>query len=356
MSGIWESAGKLASEVDYLRPNDARVQHRDARIGGYNYHYMLSSPANPTATVLLIHGFPDIGMAWRYQVPFLTSLNLRVIVPDMLGYGRTDAPDDASEYSLKKMSFHMKELVEHVCGEGERIILGGHDWGGAFVWRMCMWCPESIRAVFSLNTPMFPPAPVYVDVEATAKRLPNFGYQVQFASEVTEQILAKFPEGIRKFLNGMYGGTGPNGEQMFSTSIGVIEENLDKVGPALLMDQEMVNYYVEEFSRHGIHGPLNWYRTRKFNFEDEVPLYKKAAEEGGLKYKNLPGMIIMGEQDAALPPIMAQGNEQYFELPLKKEIASGCGHWAMWQDPETINKHIGDFVASVLGEGAKGKL
>jgi soluble epoxide hydrolase/lipid-phosphate phosphatase len=36
-----------------------------------------------------IHGFPDLAMGWRYQIPFLIEEGFRVVAPDTLGYGRT---------------------------------------------------------------------------------------------------------------------------------------------------------------------------------------------------------------------------------------------------------------------------
>lgn len=350
MAEVQAKAG--ASGVDALKPDDPRVQHLDAQIGPYNYHYMLASPENPVATILLVHGWPDLGMAWRYQVPFLQSLGLRVIVPDMLGYAKTSAPAPKEEYTLKKLSGHLKELVELVVGKNEKIILGGHDWGAALVWRMAMWHPEIISAVFTLNVPYMPPNPQLIPLEAVVQRVPSFKYQIQLASPVAESIVDKSPERLRQFINGMYGGTGPNGEHMFSTDVGVVEENMDKVGEAKLMSQEMVDYYVREYSRNGLHGPTNWYRTRELNFEDEKPL---AQIEGGFKFK-IPAMVVMGEKDIALPPSLADGIERWFEHGLKKEVAQGVGHWAMWQDPETINKHIGDFLKTVLDDKAKQKL
>lgn len=36
-----------------------------------------------------IHGFPDLSMGWRYQIPHLLKLGFRVIAPDCIGYGRS---------------------------------------------------------------------------------------------------------------------------------------------------------------------------------------------------------------------------------------------------------------------------
>lgn len=53
--------------------------------------YILGVPKNGNfkATVFLIHGWPDLSYGWRYQIPFLIKLKMRVVVPDMMGYGGT---------------------------------------------------------------------------------------------------------------------------------------------------------------------------------------------------------------------------------------------------------------------------
>lgn len=82
---------------DKLVPNDPRVTHHTVTLNGHKWHYLLGTPPSPVGTILLVHGHPDLAFGWRYQVPHLLSLNLRVIVPDMLGYGDTDAPEDPAE-------------------------------------------------------------------------------------------------------------------------------------------------------------------------------------------------------------------------------------------------------------------
>ncbi|KAK2070339.1 hypothetical protein P8C59_004840 [Phyllachora maydis] len=289
---------------DKLAPNDSRVEHHTAVVRSKTYHYVLATPAGapPSATVLLIHGFPDIGFGWRYQVPELLSLNLRVIVPDMLGYGRTDAPEPLAAYSLKSVAADMAALAALVVGAGQQVILGGHDWGGFLIWRIALWHPELVRAVFSVCTPYTPPPQGWVPDDQFVKMLPNFRYQLQFAGpDVEAHIVGK--EKLRQLLNGLYGGKGPNGEVGFSTEKGVLLENLGKLGPTALLSSEELDFYVEEFNRHGLRGPLNWYRTRAINYEEERAL----------------------EVDAP--------------------------HWALWEKPEVVNGYIREFVTSVLENG-----
>lgn len=74
----------------------------------------------------MIHGFPDIWFAWRYQVPLLLSFGLRCIIPDCMGYGGSDAPKDLESYSFKAHADAFAGIANHLGLN--KIILGGHDW------------------------------------------------------------------------------------------------------------------------------------------------------------------------------------------------------------------------------------
>ena len=40
--------------------------------------------------VLLIHGFPELGISWRAQVEALADAGFHAVAPDLRGYGGTD--------------------------------------------------------------------------------------------------------------------------------------------------------------------------------------------------------------------------------------------------------------------------
>ncbi|KAJ8122167.1 hypothetical protein ONZ43_g1572 [Nemania bipapillata] len=335
--------------VDALTPNDPRVEHKFTEVAGFKYHYMLAKPnGKPTATIFLIHGWPDLGMGWRNQVPYLLSLNLQVVVPDMLGYGQTDAPDSYEEYTMKKMTAHMAQIIKQVTDQP--IILGGHDWGALFVWRLAQYYPELIRCVFTVCVPYLPPSSVKMSIPELVEKMPNFRYQLQLSSGGAEEIVAKSPERLRAFINGAYGGVTPEGKHAFTVDVGVREENIDSIGQSPLMTKEMTDFYVEQFSRHGLRGPCNWYRTRELNSADEEVLVDPNFQF------SMPAMLLMADKDAALPTWMAAGQEKYFAAGLKLETLTDCSHWAMIQKPVEVNNHIGDFVKSVYGEELKAAL
>ena len=345
----------MGSEVpDKLTPDDGRVEHHTLSIRGHTWHYIVGNPAQgaPVAgTVLLVHGWPDLGFGWRYQVPHLLSLGLRVVVPDMLGYGRTDAPEAAAEYSLRNIADDLAALAAHVTGPGARVILGGHDWGGAVVWRTALWRPELVEAVFSVCTPYAPPAgkdKEYLEPAKMVKVLPNFRYQLQLAGpEIEQRIVGR--DKLRQLLSALYGGRGPNGEPGFTTANGAEFDNLDIIGPSPLLNEAEMDFYVDEYMRHGMHGPLNWYRTGRINFDDERTLVQRADAAPRIA---APSLMIMASRDSALPPSLAAHMDRHFDDLTKREV--DASHWALWAPAAAeTNKHIGEFVQRVL-EKAKG--
>ncbi|KAM0286240.1 hypothetical protein ACHAQH_000967 [Verticillium albo-atrum] len=324
-----------------LTPNDPRVERKEVEVRGKTYSYLHGKPEGvetPKGTVLLVHGFPDFSFGWRNQIPQLQAMGYQVIAPDTLGYGRTDAPDAIEPYTQKEMSHDIAALCETILGPDPKVVLGGHDWGGALVWRIAMYHPELVLGVFSVCTPYFPPNPRYFSLESLVNsgRLPSFRYQLQFISgEVEENV--KTDDDIRQVLVSIYGGRTPDGEFGFSAEKGYKFDLFGKVGSSPHVSKEEEDYYVENFSRNGIHGPLNWYRTRELAFEDEKPFV-----ENGWKFE-VPCLFVSAAKDIALTPEMAKGMEKHFTDLTSKQV--NAGHWALWQAADQINGMLKEWFA-----------
>ncbi|KAK3391947.1 Alpha/Beta hydrolase protein [Sordaria brevicollis] len=375
-----------------LTPHDPRVLSKTATINGKKIHYLIGAPAPPTAgdsgpparanlesssasaidavsqprgTVLLVHGWPDLSFGWRYQVPFLLSLGLRVIVPDLPGFGRSDSPQELTAYSYKNVTRDLLELVTQNVPGGKAqiekeggIIVGGHDWGGAVAWRFALWFPDLTRAVFSVCTPFWAPrAGGYMSLQQIVDAvLPNFRYQLQLSGPEVEAKV-KGEEKIRQFLSGVYEAKGPNGERVFTTEKGCLFENLPKMGKSPLVDDREMEYYVKEVvgnDKGSLRGGLNWYRTTQVNYEEERDLIKQLEQRGknaktGDKIVEPPALFVQASNDEALPPAMAEGMERYFEKKLiKKEVQAT--HWAHWEQPVKVNQAIAEFLSPILKE------
>lgn len=320
--------------ADKVSPYDSRIQYKTASLNGVTYSYILAEPTGkPKNTVVLVHGWPDLSLGWRYQIPHLTSMGFRVLVPDMMGYGGTDSPEPLSYYTYKRAADDIAELARQVGAPS--IILGGHDWGGAIVYRVALWYPKLVSALFSVCTPYHSPRSDFVD----ATKAPNFKYQLQLRGpDVQAHILGE--EKLRQFLNALYGGRGPNGELGFNTSEGCNFEVLPKIGPTRLLTKEEMDFYVKRYAIHGMRGPLNWYRTQELNFEEEKEMAKNIE---GFKFK-MPVLFIAGTKDEALPPAISHGMDMWFESLTRREV--NTNHWALWEKPAEVNKHITEFLSN----------
>ncbi|KAL0938381.1 alpha beta hydrolase fold protein [Colletotrichum truncatum] len=71
-----------------------------SRHKAFSIFYMDEGPSDAPATVLLIPGFSCDMHDWSWQVPFLLSLNLRVISIDPRGQGRSSAPQPTNPHRL----------------------------------------------------------------------------------------------------------------------------------------------------------------------------------------------------------------------------------------------------------------
>lgn len=125
----------------------------------------------------------------------------------------------------------------------DKIIVGGHDWGGAVVWRIAQWYPNLVSHVFSVCTPYFSVHDQYVSTESLVKRgVPQFGYQLQFGSpdHKVEKVVTDETK-MWKFLAGFYGGRPKSGKKFFIPKEGIdlslIEE--DEIGMTPLLNQEV---------------------------------------------------------------------------------------------------------------------
>ncbi|RMD40710.1 hypothetical protein DV735_g4409, partial [Chaetothyriales sp. CBS 134920] len=341
-----------------LRPyNDPRVSLRSIYLNGrtYGYIYHPRHPNTPNrGTIVLIHGFPDLSFGWRYQIPFLASLGLDVIAPDCIGYGRTDSPEHGlGDYTFKRIADDVAALSAQLnLGP---ILLGGHDWGGAIVYRIALYHPQLIRALFVLCTAYTPPQAVYVPLyQLVATRLPEFGYQLALASGKVEAN-CDTPGTIAQFLANTFGARNAAGEHAFTPANGpdLAKQATITGPPSRIFSPEEFEFYVQEYSRHGLRGPLNWYRTREQNFVDEYLHFfdtdKSAAAPGKPKPKvslsiEQETLYICATKDLVLKPWMAAKMGKFIPRLTRADVEAS--HWAGWERADEVNAIVADWLTT----------
>lgn len=130
-------------------------------VGGSRCHYLDEGRGEP---LVMLHGNPTWSFYYRNLVLGLRDA-YRTIVPDHIGCGLSDKPDDAHyEYSLRQRVADLEMLLDHLELRNN-LTLVLHDWGGMIGMAFAHRHPERIKRLVILNTAAFPLPP--------AKRLPS---------------------------------------------------------------------------------------------------------------------------------------------------------------------------------------
>jgi haloalkane dehalogenase len=106
-------------------------------------------------TVVMLHGNPSWSYYWRHLVLGLRD-KYRCIVPDHVGMGLSDRPDDAHyAYTLQSRVVDLDALLGHLGIDGP-VTLVVHDWGGAIGFGWALRDPSRVRRLVITNTGAFP--------------------------------------------------------------------------------------------------------------------------------------------------------------------------------------------------------
>ena len=136
-------------------------------IGGMQYHYL--KEGNGLNVIVMVHGNPTWSFYYRNLVKKL-SKDFTVIVPDHIGCGLSDKPQDYA-YRLQNHIDNLCELVTTLNLKNIHLVL--HDWGGAIGMGMAVRFPDKIKSFTILNTASFllPVIPFSINI----CKIPIFG-------------------------------------------------------------------------------------------------------------------------------------------------------------------------------------
>jgi haloalkane dehalogenase len=111
--------------------------------------YVDEGPAG-AAPVLLLHGEPSWGFLYRKMIPPLVDAGHRVVVPDLIGFGRSDKPAAFEDYTYARHVAWVRDLLDRLALRG--ITLFGQDWGGLIGLRLVAEHPDRFARVVAANT------------------------------------------------------------------------------------------------------------------------------------------------------------------------------------------------------------
>lgn len=122
----------------------------DGEGGTLRVHHLDEGPAD-AAPVLLMHGEPSWAFLYRHMIPVLTAAGHRVVVPDLVGFGRSDKPTEQSDYTYARHVAWMRSLLfDHL--DLTDITFFGQDWGGLVGLRLVAAEPDRYARVVVGNT------------------------------------------------------------------------------------------------------------------------------------------------------------------------------------------------------------
>ncbi|MDZ7627948.1 MAG: haloalkane dehalogenase [Parvularculaceae bacterium] len=137
---------RFESIPDYpFRPNFVDIV--DIDIGALRQHY-LDEGSGPA--VLLMHGEPTWSFLYRKMIPVLVDAGYRVVVPDLIGFGKSDKPADRAIFSYSRHVAWLRGFLDALNLRSIRLF--AQDWGGLLSLRIVAAEPDRFEKVAIANT------------------------------------------------------------------------------------------------------------------------------------------------------------------------------------------------------------
>ena len=109
-----------------------------------------AGPRGAPVTVLCLHGNPAWGYLYRHMLPVFTAAGLRVVVPDLIGFGRSDKPEDEAWHQFDTHRQSLLTFIDQL--DLRNVLLVCQDWGGIFGLTLPMAMPERFTRLLVMNT------------------------------------------------------------------------------------------------------------------------------------------------------------------------------------------------------------
>lgn len=113
-------------------------------------HYIDEGPRDATETILCLHGEPSWSFLYRHMVPGLVRAGYRVVVPDFIGFGKSDKFTCLESYSHEMHCMTLRLLLDHL--RLRDITLVCQDWGGLTGLPVVRDCSHLFSRLVIMNT------------------------------------------------------------------------------------------------------------------------------------------------------------------------------------------------------------
>jgi pimeloyl-ACP methyl ester carboxylesterase len=240
--------------------------------------------------VVLLHGFPTSSFLWRREIPLLAS-RMRVIAPDMVGYGQSEKPKEA-DLTMRAQAGYVRELLDQLAIAEFAVV--AHDVGGIVAQLLAL--EGGVRTMVLLDVAGF-------------DAWPTEGVKMLQAAE-PEQETAEFVEGV-------------------------VRRSVDRgVAHKEWLDEATVKGYIEPW----LADPPAFFRAARAI--DGKGLAGRGEELARL---DMPALVIWGEEDPYLPVELA---ERLGDVLPGSTVAllPGCSHFVTEDAGPTVDQLTFEYL------------
>jgi haloalkane dehalogenase len=260
---------------------------------GYRMHYVDEGEGEP---ILLLHGEPTWSYLWRRIIPQLPG---RKIAPDLIGFGRSDKPEDVGWYSYDRHVASVAALVRHLDLRGLTLVV--HDWGGPIGLRVAVEDPDRVARLVVLNTAIGggrAPSETWLRFRAAVR---SAGTELDIGRLVAAGTAQGLPDDVRAAYDGCF------------------PTPASKAGAIAFPE------LVPAEPDHPNTGPMNRVRDALRTFER-------------------PALVLWGGEDPVLPLPVAEMFVQLLPDAAGPVVLEGASHFLQEDKPDEVAAAINDFL------------
>ena len=291
--------GQIPSTGNFDEVRTCQSPSTRSKADRHTSFYLAAGPENGPL-IIFVHGWPELSISWRHQLPALAALGFRAIAPDMRGYGRSSVYGKHGDYAQELIVRDMIELLDSTGRK--KAVWVGHDWGSPVVWNVASHHPDRCEAVASLCVPYY-----------TIDRGLDHTLIAGRSQALSRKRISRRPVGVHALLRGeLRGSDRPDGCESAQLPEARVSQRRSAgrgqravtsmarkgrgVGGATFPDvpldtdvisEEDLSVYASALERNGFFGPSSWYMNHATN----AAYGRKAANDG---YLDMPVLFHRG--------------------------------------------------------------
>lgn len=332
-----------------------QISEHSMEIGSHTTFYLAAGPEEGPL-VVFVHGWPELSLSWRHQLPVLAALGFRAVAPDLRGYGRSSIYPRHEDYA---QSLIVQDMLGLLTALGrERAVWVGHDWGCPTVWNIASHHPDRCHAVANLCVPYFT---LERGVQACVNEVDRDIYGAEFPAGQWEYQLfyqENFVHARQEMEANPYNTVkllfrkGDPAADRRPAMTAMIRNNGGWFGPAreapdiprdsnVISEEELI-VYADALTRNGFFGPNAYYMNHDANEG-----YANEALNTG--YLDMPVLFLGARYD-----YVCECFNSTLAEPMRlrcrnlNEVTVYSGHWMAQEQPAQVNAALVGWLATAV--------